>query len=161
MTKYYTPEVTTTRLQKTVTTTKTSTTLSTIFTPDAISAAVKPVRKWTADDFDIGRPLGKGKFGRVYLAREKRSQFIVALKVLFKVELQQAKQENMLRREIEIQARLRHKNILTMYGYFWDDTKVYLILEFAACGELFKKLREVTRFEEAEALTVGLSFASS
>ena len=38
-------------------------------------------RKWSLDDFDIGRPLGKGKFGNVYLAREKQSKFIVALKV--------------------------------------------------------------------------------
>lgn len=33
------------------------------------------------DNFDIGRPLGKGKFGNVYLAREKETKFIVALKV--------------------------------------------------------------------------------
>ena len=26
---------------------------------------------WTLSDFEIGRPLGKGKFGNVYLAREK------------------------------------------------------------------------------------------
>jgi len=35
-------------------------------------------------------PLGKGKFGNVYLAREKKSKFIVALKVLFKSQLQKA-----------------------------------------------------------------------
>jgi len=33
------------------------------------------------DDFEIGRPLGKGKFGNVYLAREKNTKYIVALKV--------------------------------------------------------------------------------
>lgn len=38
-------------------------------------------RKWSLDEFDIGRPLGKGKFGNVYLAREKCSKFVVALKV--------------------------------------------------------------------------------
>lgn len=38
-------------------------------------------RKWSLEEFDIGRPLGKGKFGNVYLAREKKSKFIVALKV--------------------------------------------------------------------------------
>lgn len=37
--------------------------------------------RWSLDDFDIGKPLGKGKFGNVYLAREKKSKFIVALKV--------------------------------------------------------------------------------
>jgi serine/threonine protein kinase len=41
-------------------------------------------KKWTIDDFEIGKPLGHGKFGHVYLAREKKSKFIVALKVLYK-----------------------------------------------------------------------------
>ena len=36
------------------------------------------------------RILGKQKFGNVYLAREKKSKYIVALKVLFKSQLQKA-----------------------------------------------------------------------
>ena len=64
---------------------------------------------WSLDDFDIGRPLGKGKFGNVYLAREKYSKFIVALKVLFKSQLQKASVEHQLRREIEIQSHLRYE----------------------------------------------------
>lgn len=63
--------------------------------------------KWALDNFDIGRPLGKGKFGNVYLAREKSSQFIVALKVLFKIQILKADVEHQLRREIEIQSHLR------------------------------------------------------
>lgn len=39
-------------------------------------------RAFTIKDFDIGRPLGKGKFGNVYLARVKGINFIVALKVV-------------------------------------------------------------------------------
>lgn len=30
------------------------------------------IKRWTLNDFDIGKPLGRGKFGHVYLAREKR-----------------------------------------------------------------------------------------
>jgi aurora kinase A len=59
-------------------------------------------------DFDIGRALGKGKFGNVYLAREKSSKFIVALKVLFKSQIQKANVEHQLKREIEIQSHLRY-----------------------------------------------------
>jgi serine/threonine protein kinase len=58
-------------------------------------------------DFDIGKALGKGKFGHVYLAREKQSKFIVALKVLYKSQLTEAGVEHQLRREIEIQSHLR------------------------------------------------------
>jgi hypothetical protein len=64
-------------------------------------------RRWSLDDFDVGRPLGKGKFGRVYLAREKKSGYVVALKVLFKSELAENRVEKQLRREIEIQSHLR------------------------------------------------------
>ena len=66
-----------------------------------------PGNRWTLNDFDIGRPLGKGKFGNVYLAREKKSKYIVALKILFKSQLQKAQVEHQLRREIEIQSHLR------------------------------------------------------
>lgn len=38
-------------------------------------------RQWVLDDFEIGRPLGKGKFGNVYLAREKKTHTVLALKV--------------------------------------------------------------------------------
>ncbi|XP_072014211.1 aurora kinase-like [Amphiura filiformis] len=99
-------------------------------------------KRWTLADFDIGRPLGKGKFGNVYLAREKSTKFIVALKVLFKSQLQKAQVEHQLRREIEIQSHLRHPNVLRLYGYFYDDTRVYLILEYAPRGELYKELQK-------------------
>ncbi len=58
-------------------------------------------------DFDIGRPLGKGKFGNVYLARERKLKVIVALKVLFKSQMEKEGVEHQLRREIEIQSHLR------------------------------------------------------
>lgn len=38
-------------------------------------------KRWQLSDFDIGKHLGSGKFGKVFLAREKKSKFIVALKV--------------------------------------------------------------------------------
>lgn len=107
--------------------------------------------RWTLEDFEIGRPLGKGKFGNVYLAREKRSKFIVALKVLFKSQLQKAQVEHQLRREIEIQSHLRHQHVLRMFGYFYDETRVYLILEFAPGGEMYKALQKQPeqRFDES------------
>jgi serine/threonine protein kinase len=88
--------------------------------------------RWCIDNFEVGRALGKGKFGQVYLAREKKSRFVVALKVqtdfllskhdglngnsrrnlvfsqvMFKDELKKNGVEHQLRREIEIQTHLR------------------------------------------------------
>lgn len=101
--------------------------------------------------FEIGRPLGKGKFGRVYLARERNSGYICALKVLHKSELQYGGVEKQVRREIEIQSNLRHPNVLQLFGHFHDSKRVFLILEFAGKGELYKHLRKENRFPEWKA----------
>jgi aurora kinase len=105
--------------------------------------------------FEIGRPLGKGKFGRVYLAKERKNGFVCALKVLHKNELQKNKVEKQLRREIEIQSNLRHPNILQLYGHFHDSKRVFLILEFAGQGELYKMLQKAGRFSEPRAAEVS------
>jgi hypothetical protein len=42
-------------------------------------------KKQSTEDFVVGRPLGRGKFGNVYLAKEARTHKNVALKVIFKV----------------------------------------------------------------------------
>jgi serine/threonine protein kinase len=39
------------------------------------------VGEWKLGDFEVGRPLGRGKFGNVYLARTKKFHIPVALKV--------------------------------------------------------------------------------
>lgn len=101
--------------------------------------------------FEIGKPLGKGKFGRVYLAKERSTGFVCALKVLHKSELQQGKVEKQVRREIEIHSNLRHPNILRFYGHFHDSKRVFLILEFAGKGELYKHLRKENKFPEWKA----------
>lgn len=111
--------------------------------------------------FEIGRPLGKGKFGRVYLARERTSGFICALKVLHKSELAQGRVEKQVRREIEIQSNLRHPNILQLFGHFHDSKRVFLILEFAAKGELYKHLRRENRFPEWKASQYIAQMASA
>ena len=51
-------------------------------------------KQWKIDDFEIGKPLGRGKFGHVYLAREKKSKFIVALKILYKSQLKKSNVEH-------------------------------------------------------------------
>ena len=111
--------------------------------------------------FEIGKPLGKGKFGRVYLARERSTGFVCALKVLHKSELQQGKVEKQVRREIEIQSNLAHPNVLRLYGHFHDSKRIFLILEFAGKGELYKHLRKEQKFPEWKAAQYIAQMASA
>lgn len=57
--------------------------------------------------------MGKGRFGRVYIARTKPDEngqhgdFIVALKLMYKREVASGGLERQIRREVEIQQTLR------------------------------------------------------
>lgn len=113
--------------------------------------AGKSCREFSLDDFEIGKKLGKGKFGKVYCVRDKSTDYICALKVMDKKELIEYKVEKQFRREVEIQSNLRHPNISRLYGHFHDSNKVYLLIEFVAQGELFKVLRRKGRFNDVRA----------
>lgn len=67
-----------------------------------------PSEQWKLSSLEMGRPLGKGQFGRVYLVRTKtKPTFILALKTIYKSEVIAAGLETQVRREIEIQSNLR------------------------------------------------------
>jgi aurora kinase B len=110
-------------------------------------------KKWSVNDFDIGCHLGRGKFGRVYMARDKYCHLFVAIKVLYKSEIRKSRVEHQVLREIEIQTHLKHPNILRLRTYFDDEKRIYLVLDYAAEGELYKHLLNSPnrRFSESRA----------
>ncbi|KAF8305079.1 kinase-like domain-containing protein [Cantharellus anzutake] len=118
--------------------------------PRAPTASYTP-NAWTLDSFEIGRRLGRGGFGRVYMARTKEApKFILALKCLYKAELKEEHAKEQLCREMEIQKELRHPNVLRLYGFFHDENRVFLMLELAPKGDIFKRLTTLGRFSEEQ-----------
>jgi aurora kinase len=78
--------------------------------------AVPRQKQWSLHDFELGHPLGKGKFGRVFVARTRATPgsngasapgYIIALKALYKDEIRKEGLELQVRRELEIQMNLR------------------------------------------------------
>jgi aurora kinase, other len=113
--------------------------------------------EWTINDFSIGKPLGRGRFGRVYLAKENRTkhQILCALKILFKSMLMKNKAQVNFKLECELQIKLRHPNVLRLFNWFHDDKKIYLILEYAVNGSLYKKLEKIGYFDNRQTATVN------
>ncbi|SCU98062.1 LADA_0H10330g1_1 [Lachancea dasiensis] len=103
------------------------------------------------DDFEVGKKLGKGKFGKVYCVKHKRTGFICALKAMKKNEIVQYNVQKQFRREVEIQAALKHPNLTRLYGYFHDEKRVYLLMEYLVNGELYKHLRSHGPFNDITA----------
>ncbi|PKA55019.1 Serine/threonine-protein kinase Aurora-3 [Apostasia shenzhenica] len=120
-----------------------------------------PNEEWSLADFEIGRFIGDGKFGKVYLAREKESGFVVALKIIYKQKLDKYRFHAYLRREIEIQHSLNHPNVLRLFAWFHDETRIFLVLEYAAGGELYKLLKSLDHFSEKRAATYIASLAKA
>jgi aurora kinase, other len=52
----------------------------------------------------------------------------VALKVLSKKQIEKCDVLAQVRREIEIHSHINHENILRMYGFFFDEKKIYIIM---------------------------------
>ncbi|KAL3312818.1 hypothetical protein Ciccas_008584 [Cichlidogyrus casuarinus] len=118
-------------------------------------------KKWKLADFDIGRCLGKGSFGSVYLAREKVSRFIFSLKILYKSSFTSPDSMQQLCREIDIQFHLRHPNIVQLFSYFYDHKRIYLMFEYVPKGHLEDELKKFQYFTHIRAASYLYQLASA
>ena len=91
---------------------------------------------FTINDFEVMDKLGKGAFGDVVIAKEKLTGFVVVLKKLKKDKLRAANLEEHLIREIKVQTFLRHRHLTSLYGFFSDESYIYLIMEVLPDGSL-------------------------
>ena len=77
--------------------------------------------------------LGTGGFGKVFLAREKVSNRFVAIKQLKNTN--KTEQAEIIH-EIEIVSRFENPNIVSYYHHFWEDEKLFLVMEYCSGGSL-------------------------
>lgn len=104
-------------------------------------------KEWSINNFQIGRHLSRGKYGHVYLVREKQTKLILALKRLTKSKILGESVMNQVRRELEIHSHVDHPNILSMYGFFYDEKSLYIMMEYSPKGDLYGLLRKMKRFD--------------
>jgi aurora kinase, other len=132
-------------------------------TSASAKATPAPIREWRLSDFEIGRRLGRGKFGKVYVAREKRSGFVCALKVLRRTEVARYRVERQVVCELEVQRRLSGQcaHLVSLHAWFCDNHGIYLVLEYAPGGELYAAMlrQPQQRLPAAVALQVVLDVA--
>lgn len=103
------------------------------------------------DSFAILKLLGKGFFGRVFLAEKKDTRELYALKVLPKIEVIKKNSFANLRNEKQIMQTLSHPFILRLEYFFISPTYVFFAMRFQQGGELYLHLRRQGRFPESTA----------
>lgn len=105
-------------------------------------------KKTEIEDFEFVKKIGNGKFSEVYLVKDKRTEFMAALKIIRKSQINSAKMVNQFVREIKIHSNVKHPNIASLYTAFSDDGNVYLLQEYCNGGQLYKRLKKLGRFSE-------------
>jgi serine/threonine protein kinase len=81
-------------------------------------------------EFDILELVAHGGQGVVYKAVQKSTDRIVALKLLHEASIHSKRRQERFEREIELVARLRHPNIVTVYGSGTVLGRPYFAMEF-------------------------------
>ena len=114
----------------------------------------------------MGRPIGKGGFATVWLARWQGN--VLAVKVLNmeheNINASSARQEEAKLQEVAILRRLRHPCICQLFGHMWVDQRPALVLEYMAGGSLAAYLfdpREATSNVDSPKEAVQASASSS
>lgn len=106
------------------------------------------------------KDLGSGGFGNVFLAKEKISHRLVAIKELHNKD---ANAQNDIIHEIQIVSKFNHPNIVTYHHHFYQDNLLYLVMEYCESGSLSNALRNVKKddhriFQWSLQLAEALSF---
>ncbi|XP_068156859.1 serine/threonine-protein kinase ULK3 isoform X1 [Drosophila tropicalis] len=91
-------------------------------------------------DYEILEKLGAGSYATVFKARHKKQRTYHAIKYVEMSSLSQSSRENLIT-EIRLLRDLKHKYIVTLQDFFWDDKNIYIVLEYCNAGNLSAFIR--------------------
>jgi hypothetical protein len=101
-------------------------------------------------DFEMLQPISKGAYGRVYLARKKRTGDVFAIKVLRKEGMQGSQLEHIRaeRNILAVTAQQENPFVVKMYYSFQSSKNLYLVMEYMPGGDLHALLKNLDSFSE-------------
>jgi len=111
----------------------------------------KPVK--IEEKYELGKVIGRGAFSVVKLGVRKASGKKYAIKCISK-KLIDKKELQLLEREIDIMKKLQHPNIIQLMEVVDTPETLYLVLEFAAGGELFDAIVNRGSYSEQDAARI-------
>eukprot|EP00927_Polykrikos_kofoidii_P017953 TRINITY_DN18243_c0_g2_i1.p1 TRINITY_DN18243_c0_g2~~TRINITY_DN18243_c0_g2_i1.p1 ORF type:complete len:600 (-),score=106.07 TRINITY_DN18243_c0_g2_i1:768-2567(-) len=103
-----------------------------------------------SEDFCVLARLGEGSFAFVYKVERKATQIQFALKEIDRSKLVDPTFRSQIHHEAEVHRSLVHPHILRCHESFEDSGSMYLVLELAEGGDLYKLIQKEKVLSEAE-----------
>uniref|UniRef100_A0AC35GJ63 Protein kinase domain-containing protein n=1 Tax=Panagrolaimus sp. PS1159 TaxID=55785 RepID=A0AC35GJ63_9BILA len=110
--------------------------------------------------YRLGKELGAGNFSKVKLGVHCLTKEKVAVKVMDKSKMDQ-KAQRLLSREIASMELLHHPNVIRLFEVIETLSKVYLMMEYAAGGELYTYVHENGKLTEETAKPIFAQLISA
>ncbi|CAF4901896.1 unnamed protein product [Rotaria sp. Silwood1] len=111
--------------------------------------------------FDFKQTLGKGTYGKVKLALDKRKNEQVAIKTIKKSRIENPHDLARIRREIDFMTSLNHPYIIKVKEVYESREKIILVMEYASGGELYDYLNRMKRIPESQARAIFRQIVSA
>lgn len=106
--------------------------------------------------YEVGQCIGEGGMAWVYLARDRRLERLVVLKVLRDDRRDDAELRERFAREARSAAGLAHPNVLTVFDVDAHEGTPFIVLEHHAARDLAVVLRERGRIEPRRAVRMAI-----
>ncbi|XP_073004603.1 probable serine/threonine protein kinase IRE isoform X1 [Typha latifolia] len=105
------------------------------------------------EDFEILKPISRGAFGRVFLAKKRVTGDLFAIKVLKKADMIRKNAVESILAERNILISARNPFVVRFFYSFTCRDNLYLVMEYLNGGDLYSLLRNLGCLEEEMART--------
>lgn len=112
--------------------------------------ALKSASSALEDFYILGKVIGKGSYGEVFLGTDKVSKETCAVKII-KKNPSNRKQKKFIERERAIMTQVDHPNIVKTFDVFEGPSKLAIVSEYMGGGELFDIIIASQYFTEDKA----------
>ncbi|XP_010549040.1 PREDICTED: probable serine/threonine protein kinase IREH1 [Tarenaya hassleriana] len=100
------------------------------------------------DDFEIIKPISRGAFGRVFLAKKRTTGDLFAIKVLKKADMIRKNAVESILAERDILINVRNPFVVRFFYSFTCRENLYLVMEYLNGGDLYSLLRNLGCLDE-------------